>query len=61
MPIGVRPPPTTPKVMTGFMKTLTPEQQKEALEYRGEDTHGFTVPKMNRTDLTREITKLFDK
>ena len=30
----------TPRAMTGFLATLTTEQRKMALEYRGEDTHG---------------------
>ena len=30
----------TPRPMTGFWATLTPEQKKLALEYRGIETHG---------------------
>ncbi len=30
----------TPRPMTGFFATLTEEQKKLALEYRGEETHG---------------------
>jgi hypothetical protein len=30
----------TPSPMTGFWATLTPEQKKLALEYRGIETHG---------------------
>jgi hypothetical protein len=26
--------------MTGFFSSLTPEQNKRALEYRGEESHG---------------------
>jgi hypothetical protein len=29
-----------PRPMTGFFAGLTPEQQKAALEYRGEENHG---------------------
>ena len=30
----------TPRPMTGFFATLTPEQKKLALGYRGDETHG---------------------
>jgi hypothetical protein len=30
----------TPRPMTGFFATLTEEQKKLALEYRGNETHG---------------------
>lgn len=30
----------TPRPMTGFFATLTAEQKKLALEYRGKETHG---------------------
>jgi hypothetical protein len=30
----------TPRPMTGFFATLTQEQKKLALEYRGDETHG---------------------
>lgn len=30
----------TPRPMTGFFATLTDEQKKLALKYRGDDTHG---------------------
>lgn len=30
----------TPRPMTGFFATLTEEQKKLALEYRGDETHG---------------------
>lgn len=30
----------TPRQMTGFYASLSPEQKKLALEYRGDETHG---------------------
>lgn len=29
-----------PRAMTGFLATLTDEQRKQALDYRGPETHG---------------------
>jgi hypothetical protein len=35
-----------PRAMTGFLATLTPEQRKRVLSYRGDDTFGEPTQKV---------------